>query len=123
MLKLFFWLSRQHQYQVDVQMMKTADIPCDDFLVEVRRCVKKKNWKQILQLSKKYGPDVTAEYLWVFPTEKCLLSLRSFAKASFIRSVLSIGCGHGLLEFVIKESIGLEVSAPRTADSLARYSF
>lgn len=78
----------------------------ENFQNDVRELVKKKDWRKILLLSQKYGMNVTSETLWTFPTEYCLGYLKALWKSFNITNVLSIGCGSGLLEFLMRESMG-----------------
>lgn len=81
----------------------------ENFLIDVQEFAKKKDWRRILQLSKTYEITVTSEFLWTFPTEYCLHYLKTLWKSLNISNVLSIGCGSGLLEFVMRESMGSAV--------------
>jgi len=85
---------------VDVLAIKTS------FQQELGECAFKKDWQKVLHLSEKYGLDVRSEVLWVFPTELCLNHMRSFLQSFSITNILSVGCGSGLLEFVLRESLG-----------------
>lgn len=76
------------------------------FQDEVREHVTKKEWRKVLRLSQKYDMAVTSELLWTFPTEYCLGYLKALWKSFNITNILSIGCGSGLLEFVLHESVG-----------------
>lgn len=78
----------------------------ENFLSDVKELVNKKDWRRIVQLTKKYEIAVTSEFLWTFPTEYCLHYLKALWKSFHITNVLSIGCGSGLLEFVMRESMG-----------------
>lgn len=78
----------------------------ENFECEVREYVKKRDWRKVLLLSQKYGMNVTCEFLWTFPTPACLEYQKALWKSFNITNILSVGCGSGLLEFVIKESIG-----------------
>lgn len=78
----------------------------ESFENEVCEYVKKKDWRKVLSLSQKYDTSVTCEFLWTFPTPFCLEFLKALWKSFNITNILSVGCGSGLLEFVIKESIG-----------------
>lgn len=78
----------------------------ENFQNDVRECVKKRDWRKILQLSRAYGTHVTSEVLWTFPTEYCLTYQKAIWKSINITNILSVGCGSGLLEFVLHESIG-----------------
>lgn len=79
----------------------------ENFKDDVRECVRKRDWQKVLKLNKKYGNQLTYEFLWTFPTEYCLDYLQKLWKSYNITNILSIGCGYGLLEFVLRESIGL----------------
>jgi hypothetical protein len=79
----------------------------ENFQMEVRECVKKRDWRKVLLLNQKYEVSVTSETLWTFPTEYCLNYLKALWKSFNIKNILSIGCGSGLLEFVLRESMGL----------------
>lgn len=78
----------------------------ENFQNDVRECVKKSDWRQILRLSQTYGTDVTSEVLWTFPTDYCLTYQKAIWKSFGIVNVLSVGCGSGLLEFILHESMG-----------------
>jgi hypothetical protein len=78
----------------------------ENFENEVREYAKKKDWRKILLLSQKYSTNVTCEFLWTFPTPTCLNYLKALWKSFHITNILSVGCGSGLLEFVMRESIG-----------------
>lgn len=78
----------------------------EDFQKDVKEYVTKKDWRRILLLRQKYGMEVTSETLWTFPTEYCLTYLKALCKSFNIKNVLSIGCGSGLLEFVLQVCIG-----------------
>lgn len=87
----------------------------ESFQDEVRECVKKKDWRKILQLSR-YGTEITSEVLWTFPTEYCLTYQKAIWKSFNITNILSIGCGSGLLEFVLHEGIGTSLKYLRGAN-------
>ena len=98
------------QYQIDFwtsNMVFDTLALREKFQCDVRECVKKKDWRKVLQIRQKYEFDVTSEILWTFPTEYCLNYLKAIWKSFNITNILSVGCGSGLLEFIIKESMGL----------------
>lgn len=78
----------------------------ESFLDAVSKCAEGKDWRKILALSQAYETSVTAQILWAFPTESCLRFLKALFKSFNIRNILSVGCGSGLLEFILQESIG-----------------
>lgn len=79
----------------------------ENFQNDVRECAKKKDWKKIILLCQRNGLTVTSETLWTFPSEYCLNYLKRLWKSFDVTNILSVGCGSGLLEFIIHESIGL----------------
>ncbi|XP_068622921.1 uncharacterized protein [Battus philenor] len=69
---------------------------------------KEKNWRTIVSKYHNY-PD-RSKLLWVFPAEENFEFLsESIVKLGCDR-ILSIGCGSGLLEWIITEATGLPVS-------------
>lgn len=79
----------------------------EKFYEDLNHSYKKKDWRNVLMLSEKYGTEITSEILWVFPTVDCLKHQEKLLKSFNIRNILSVGCGSGLLEFVFHESLGL----------------
>lgn len=82
----------------------------ENFLSELQACAVKRDWKKILKLSQKYGFEISSIVLWVFPSEYCLEQLKITLKNYKISNILSIGCGIGLLEFIMRESIGVRIN-------------
>jgi hypothetical protein len=82
----------------------------ENFITELGEFAFKRDWKKILKLSQKYGFEVSSTMLWVFPSEFCLQQLKVTLKALNISNILSVGCGIGLLEFLIRESVNIKVS-------------
>lgn len=64
------------------------------------------DWKSVLKLRENCSHDVAVHFLWVWPTENCLSYIGKILDDMKIKSVLSIGCGTGLLEWILKESLG-----------------
>jgi hypothetical protein len=64
------------------------------------------DWKSVLKLSEKFPHDLMAGYLWCWPSEFCLNHLGSVFGGLKITSVLSIGPGTGLLEWILMKSLG-----------------
>ncbi|XP_061387130.1 uncharacterized protein LOC133322080 [Musca vetustissima] len=68
-----------------------------------------KNWRSLL----KYGEDLNAEIrrklLWIWPTEKSLWQFGKILREFNIGCLLSIGCGNGLFEWIIRESLNVEI--------------
>ncbi|KAG4079877.1 hypothetical protein HA402_015008 [Bradysia odoriphaga] len=68
------------------------------------------DWKKIIQLSDDYSIIEKSRFLWAWPTEKCLQELKAVLTENCVESVLSIGCGSGLLEWIIEEMMQIPVS-------------
>lgn len=84
--------------------MEVANIiPLEDVLISL---VKKRKWQEMLKLSDLYPATETSRFLWAWPTEACLKQLKNVFQRKGISSVLSIGCGSGLLEWIIQQSTG-----------------
>lgn len=65
-----------------------------------------KNWREILTLGQRYPQVELSRYLWAWPSEECLEHLRRTFQKNHISNILSIGCGSGLLEWIICEATG-----------------
>lgn len=62
-----------------------------------------KNWKALLRLSE----DREAfKFLWAWPAEGDLLYLKGVLRRHQVVGVTSVGCGCGLLEWLIQEVCG-----------------
>ena len=65
-----------------------------------------KNWKEIIRVGSALPLEEKKRILWAWPTEQNLNFLRSTLNELNLQTVLSIGCGTGLLEWIVKESTG-----------------
>lgn len=76
----------------------------DNLVNEIVELHKEKKWREIVE---KYHdhPDRN-KILWVFPSEDNFEFLRRTLKELQCNELLSIGCGSGLLEWMIKEATG-----------------
>ncbi|CAH2040172.1 unnamed protein product, partial [Iphiclides podalirius] len=73
-----------------------------NFINCVMSFYKEKNWKAIV--SRYHDHPERNKLLWVFPAEENFEFLRENLFKLGCDSVLSIGCGSGLLEWVITEA-------------------
>lgn len=71
---------------------------------------KTKNWQAILKIGENYELDEKSKFLWAWPTVQCLEFLKIIFEQNNISEVLSIGCGSGLLEWIISHATGVHVS-------------
>lgn len=91
-------------------VLEVASLTNENFLNELQESAAKKDWKNILKISKRYGFAISSIALWVYPSEYCLKQMKTTLKSLNISNILSIGCGIGLLEFIIRESVGVKMS-------------
>lgn len=67
------------------------------------------NWQGVIDICASFSADEKSKFLWAWPTAECLAFLRSLLIENGITAILSIGCGSGLLEWMIQKSSGVEV--------------
>lgn len=67
---------------------------------------KSNDWRSVLKLRENCPHEIAVHFLWCWPTEYCLNHFKSVLESLKINSILSVGCGTGLLEWIFKESIG-----------------
>lgn len=67
------------------------------------------NWRGVIDICAAFSADEKSKFLWAWPTAECLKFLRSHLIANGIEAILSIGCGSGLLEWMIRQSSGIDV--------------
>lgn len=77
-----------------------------------------RDWKKIIQLNGCYSLNEKSRFLWAWPSEKCLQKLKSVLTENHVQCILSIGCGSGLLEWILEESTGLSVTGVELINSL-----
>ncbi|XP_059217389.1 uncharacterized protein LOC131994641 [Stomoxys calcitrans] len=68
-----------------------------------------KNWRKLLKYGETLDVDVKRKLLWMWPTEKCLQEINELLQKFNITCLLSIGCGSGLFEWLLKESSNIEI--------------
>ncbi|XP_055692193.1 uncharacterized protein LOC129795130 [Lutzomyia longipalpis] len=68
------------------------------------------DWQSVLTSVSAIPDEQRRSFSWIWPTESCLEDLRECFRAHGIHNVLSIGCGSGLLEWILQESCALKVS-------------
>ncbi|XP_045535374.1 uncharacterized protein LOC106711810 [Papilio machaon] len=69
---------------------------------------KERNWRSIV--SEYHDHPERSKLLWVFPDEKNFEFLRDCVIENGCDSIISVGCGSGLLEWMIIEATGLPVT-------------
>ncbi|XP_034828692.1 uncharacterized protein [Maniola hyperantus] len=80
----------------------------EDIVASVTELYKQKDWKAIVESYREH-PDRN-KLLWVFPTEDNFQFIAKCMEELKCSEILSVGCGSGLLEWIITEAIGYPVS-------------
>lgn len=62
----------------------------------------KQNWCKVLALGNTLDQQLKRKILWIWPTGTDLKNLKQILEKLNIQNVLSIGCGSGLLEWLMK---------------------
>lgn len=75
-----------------------------DFADKIIDLYKEKNWKEII--AKYHDHPERSKVLWVFPTEDNFRFLKECLDSLSCHKIVSVGCGTGLLEWMITESTG-----------------
>ncbi|KAF7270583.1 hypothetical protein GWI33_016474 [Rhynchophorus ferrugineus] len=70
---------------------------------------REKDWRRILDLREQFSNEDTRKILWAWPSEENLLFLREALISEHMEGVVSIGCGCGLLEWILQQYTGLSV--------------
>lgn len=76
------------------------------FLSTVLELYRDNKWKEILKLNEHSDNPNALKLLWVWPSEKNLNFIRTVLKEHDLDGIISVGCGCGLLEWIINKSTG-----------------
>ncbi|KAJ6633619.1 hypothetical protein Bhyg_16805, partial [Pseudolycoriella hygida] len=76
------------------------------------------DWRKVISLNKCYPLSETCLFSWAWPSENCLKILKTVLDKNCVRSILSIGCGSGLLEWILEATTGLPVRGIEMSNSL-----
>lgn len=68
------------------------------------------DWHGVIELSSQYSIDERTKFLWAWPSSECLEWLKRCLIQNGIQRILSIGCGSGLLEWLIEQSTDITVT-------------
>lgn len=79
----------------------------ENYRDEINEIARKLDWRKVLDLSRQYGFHITHEFMWCYPTVQCTELLKQQWKKLNITNILSVGCGSGLMELILREAIGL----------------
>ncbi|XP_057653712.1 uncharacterized protein LOC130892344 isoform X1 [Diorhabda carinulata] len=81
----------------------------DSFVNTLLTLYKVEKWKEILKLNENSDNLNALKLLWVWPEEKNFKFIKNLVKDLGYKGILSLGCGCGLLEWLINQSTGLPV--------------
>lgn len=86
-------------------MLKSLDEK--DVLAEVYCLTQEstKNWRKLLKYGNLLKQDTKRKLLWAWPTEKNIWQINKLLRQYDITNILSIGCGNGLFEWILKEAL------------------
>lgn len=76
----------------------------EDYVSSVMDLHKEKNWRKIINNC--CDDNDHSRLLWVFPSEENITFIGDALKNNDCRNVISVGCGTGLLEWILMEALG-----------------
>lgn len=78
----------------------------ENFINTVLALHKQNRWREVLELNKDSKNEFARKLLWVWPSENNLLFVDENLKKYGCKGVISIGCGCGLLEWLLESALG-----------------
>lgn len=78
----------------------------NDFLSTVLDLYKRNEWQNILKLNEMSDNKTALKLLWVWPSIKNLDFIKNTVEENSCDGIISVGCGCGLLEWIIQQSTG-----------------
>lgn len=67
------------------------------------------DWYGIIKVGELYSIEERTKYLWAWPTVECFQWIKAILNENHTEKILSIGCGSGLLEWLISKTTGINV--------------
>lgn len=67
------------------------------------------DWYGVIEAGKEFSVKEKSKYLWAWPTVECFEWLQKRLIENDVERILSIGCGSGLLEWLISQTTGTNV--------------
>lgn len=67
------------------------------------------NWQGAIEIFSKFDSSERSKFLWAWPTVESLQFLHLILEANNVNAILSIGCGSGLLEWIIEKALSIQV--------------
>lgn len=87
--------------------MTTTSMALEDCLLALSSA---NDWHGIIEVGAQYPIAEKSKFLWAWPSIECLHWLKRCLKQNHISRILSIGCGSGLLEWLIQKATDASVS-------------
>lgn len=78
----------------------------ENFINTLLALHRQNNWREVLELNKDSKNEFARKLLWVWPSEDNLLFISKNLKKHNCEGVISIGCGCGLLEWLLESALG-----------------
>lgn len=67
------------------------------------------DWHGVIEAGKRFDVNEKSKFLWAWPNVECFEWLKAILNANKIKAILSIGCGSGILEWVIIRATAVRV--------------
>lgn len=67
-------------------------------------------WQTIISMEASLSLEEKSRFLWAWPSHICLNTIQRVLNDHGVTSILSIGCGSGLLEWIINRATGIPVA-------------
>lgn len=77
-----------------------------EFLSKVINLHKLNDWQNILKLNEYSNNQYARKILWVWPSLPNLNFIKTAIEKNCCTGIISLGCGSGLLEWIIEQSTG-----------------
>lgn len=78
----------------------------NDFLMKILDLYNSNDWENILKLNENSNKDTALRILWVWPSIRNLEFIEETIQQNSCNGIISLGCGCGLLEWIIQKSKG-----------------
>lgn len=78
----------------------------NEFLTKVLNLYNCNDWKNILKLNEQSDNETALRILWVWPSIRNLEFIERTIIKHDCKGIISLGCGCGLLEWIIQKSTG-----------------
>lgn len=67
------------------------------------------DWRGVIEAGKRFDFDEKSKFLWAWPNVECFEWLKTILNRNHTKAILSIGCGSGLLEWLISKTCSVRV--------------